>query len=717
MDFEINRLRDIRSSLKKCYAFTHRHDKKRLGYLKSELTSESNPFIKALSLDLHERFSIKDDYGKEKNYGLSKYTLKNIFFNNEKLNYNQDTITNLELYCEEIEEKINQEKKRNDIKNNDEGNSPKFHESNLSMDNSVTEKPNNDVTKNWYFSKKTIRPIIFFLVTVFIILILYLSTYQWLINNDHPKSDIQNTKKQKDDESGFIAKQSKCYFNNNDGYNILIMPFRKTVTVNNVSKNIGLIIEERLDKINTRDSLNLNIHYCSDFVYDKKATDGDDADYYRQIMKKYNANHIIYGNLQDIGLNENTLTTKLQVNYCTDYEEELISEFQCDKKYDYRLTTLNELFEGKLLENIEFVLYWNAIIAAYRGEEHKKALSYISIIEDSLNISSPKLLKIKAENTSNLGNIEESIKILNRIINTHEDYPNLAEIYIIRSILKVYIQDKSALEDAQFAASLTREPESYIYGQLATSYHLLNIDLEKAMNNYDKAIEFSENAKVKAQLMNAKQGVLHTTGRYEEALNLSEESIQLSPYSHCYWINKGLNQFALGNTQKALESIDYGISLNPNYTESYLYKAQLLENLGDKQGVINSLKKLMEIQPSYHTFLLLQSYYVVDRKFSEIIELSKILLEKEPKNVDLLWYQNQAYFFMGGCEFEIRKNTELIEKLSPTVFVIMNEQENYLDIKPMYDSLSGRSLEYKYINKPKGIDLEEFYNSDIFRFK
>src|SRR5690606_22959415 len=82
MVFEKKRLENLRVKLKECYAFNYKDEKERLGYLKSTKTSEKNPFLQLLSTDLSERF---EDVNK-KQTGFSPYTLRNLFFDINRLN-------------------------------------------------------------------------------------------------------------------------------------------------------------------------------------------------------------------------------------------------------------------------------------------------------------------------------------------------------------------------------------------------------------------------------------------------------------------------------------------------------------------------------------------------------------------------------------------------------------------------------------------------------
>lgn len=102
MENNIENLEALGERLKKCYAFLHKDDKNKLGHLYSTNKSEINPYFKALSLDLKDRFG--DDAS-----GFSTSTIRDIY----NLTYNakkRDTLINLELFCKEIEEEIKKEK-------------------------------------------------------------------------------------------------------------------------------------------------------------------------------------------------------------------------------------------------------------------------------------------------------------------------------------------------------------------------------------------------------------------------------------------------------------------------------------------------------------------------------------------------------------------------------------------------------------------------------
>lgn len=96
MEISLQRIEKLRVRLRSAFIKKHRNNPTTAAKERSTKVSERNPFLLALSTDLKDRFG--DD-----STGFSEYNLKKLFFNDTDLNYNEDTIIFLELFCEEIE--------------------------------------------------------------------------------------------------------------------------------------------------------------------------------------------------------------------------------------------------------------------------------------------------------------------------------------------------------------------------------------------------------------------------------------------------------------------------------------------------------------------------------------------------------------------------------------------------------------------------------------
>lgn len=62
--------------------------------------------------------------------------------------------------------------------------------------------------------------------------------------------------------------------------------------------------------------------------------------------------------------------------------------------------------------------------------------------------------------------------------------------------------------------------------------------------------------------------------------------------------NRGLAFLRLGELAKAHEDFNASVELNPDYTRTYLRRAELLEKKGDFGAAIADLHKVREIDPN-----------------------------------------------------------------------------------------------------------------------
>ena len=97
-----------------------------------------------------------------------------------------------------------------------------------------------------------------------------------------------------------------------------------------------------------------------------------------------------------------------------------------------------------------------------------------------------------------------------------------------------------------------------------------------------------------------KQGLqLILQGRYEEALEVEDKAIGLSPRdpnAHSY---RGSALFQLGRINEALACYDKVVRLVPNAAVAHYNRANALQRLGRHQDALLSLKTSLKLQPSY----------------------------------------------------------------------------------------------------------------------
>ncbi len=176
----------------------------------------------------------------------------------------------------------------------------------------------------------------------------------------------------------------KCIFTPNINKNqILILPF-KDINGEKDNEDIGFTIHKRFDSLNKADNLNIELKYCKEIVPNK-----EDELYFDELRKSYNSNHIIYGFYSD-RLRSNTKNDKTILNYITDYSDigSFISpKFTSNSIGLFKETSLEELNKGALQENLDFLIYYNAMLTAFDANKPYLVIKYCNIL---LNLKSDK---------------------------------------------------------------------------------------------------------------------------------------------------------------------------------------------------------------------------------------------------------------------------------------------------------------------------------------
>ena len=169
-----------------------------------------------------------------------------------------------------------------------------------------------------------------------------------------------------------------CIFNPDpEKHQILVLPF-KDIDGEKKKENIGHVISRRLDSLNKADTLNIKVRFCNKFN-----PDINEDSYFKKIKESYNADHLIYGFYSNHDNNEDKNSEKVVLNYLTSFSQEL---FKIPNNYTdsslgiFKQITLDEIGRGRLQENLDFLIYYNAMIASFKNNKFNKVLYYSNIL-------------------------------------------------------------------------------------------------------------------------------------------------------------------------------------------------------------------------------------------------------------------------------------------------------------------------------------------------
>ncbi len=87
-------------------------------------------------------------------------------------------------------------------------------------------------------------------------------------------------------------------------------------------------------------------------------------------------------------------------------------------------------------------------------------------------------------------------------------------------------------------------------------------------------------------------------GKFQEALNKTDEALTLQPGFALAWTQKAGLLVVLGNYSDAVTAADKAIELNPNISEAWASRADALNNLGKYEEALASGERSVEIDPS-----------------------------------------------------------------------------------------------------------------------
>ncbi|MGB3459620.1 MAG: P-loop NTPase fold protein [Halobacteriota archaeon] len=120
-------------------------------------------------------------------------------------------------------------------------------------------------------------------------------------------------------------------------------------------------------------------------------------------------------------------------------------------------------------------------------------------------------------------------------------------------------------------------------------------DYEKAVENYDKAIELNPNDE---KAWYGKGFGLGELERHEEAIACYDKAIELNPNYEKAWFNKGCELGDLEKHEEAIACYDKAIELNPNYEKAWYAKGNELGDLEKHEEAIACYDKAIELTPT-----------------------------------------------------------------------------------------------------------------------
>lgn len=189
------------------------------------------------------------------------------------------------------------------------------------------------------------------------------------------------------------------------------------------------------------------------------------------------------------------------------------------------------------------------------------------------------------------GNSEEGLKLINSVLETHEDH---VPAWLTRSLIHLELgKFEQALSDARQGLSLS--PENLQAALLVARGH-------RGLEQHQETLEFlgslPEDLQAEPELV-LERGYTHwLTKNYEAALRDVEAVLGERPEFVQAWYNRGLVAGMTNDDAGAIEAFTRALELNPQYTNAWYFRASSHERLGHIEEAVADYTRLLELKDS-----------------------------------------------------------------------------------------------------------------------
>lgn len=363
---------------------------------------------------------------------------------------------------------------------------------------------------------------------------------------------------------------------NNESYNVVFFPFYRFEYTEYNSDIEGVIISKILD-IRDIEGLNLQVQYYPN--YNIRSYSHAEA-----VGIELKANLVIWGELYE---NKFSVIKEIILKYLIVQNKHDIPGISRKGYSDiHRISSLYEIKEGTLLNDIDYILYWVIAFTEYHKKNYETALMYFNKIKNKNRISfellfyTSKCLLLQNSFINARNDIERALVI---------DPNNIRGICIYCIILMEIDKEfsKSYIE-AILEANGDEMMINLIYAHLL--YRSFQ-EKEQSIFYLEKAISIE-----KHYYSFYEYGcILHELEDYNGALNKLKLSIKMNPDSSAIHSTYGLVLFKVNKISSAKRHFEKAIKLNNQNIDAYHFYALLLFKLKKYQECINNFEKALEI--------------------------------------------------------------------------------------------------------------------------
>lgn len=288
----------------------------------------------------------------------------------------------------------------------------------------------------------------------------------------------------------------------------------------------------------------------------------------------------------------------------TDYWMDKAEEFAYNSSFEEVISSLDEAL--KTDPGNETILIREALYLGIVGKVNESSQTYekaLSILDEIL-LKDPDDAEAWQKKASVLGSLnrqneslaayEETLEAFNRRI--EKDSKDM-DAWIGKGNALLNLGKWDEARDA-YNEAIEVDPQDYhAWGRKAEVIGRIG-DINESMEAYDRTIELipANNTREQADYWMSKAEVLAIAGgRWAEALEAINHSLEIDPESRVNWRFKADILSQLGRKDEAIEAFDEVLNQNPEDAESWLWKANLLVEMKRYNESVEAYDKAIEL--------------------------------------------------------------------------------------------------------------------------
>lgn len=226
-------------------------------------------------------------------------------------------------------------------------------------------------------------------------------------------------------------------------------------------------------------------------------------------------------------------------------------------------------------------------------------------------------------------------------------------VVVILSLLSIRRNNDYASEFSIWDVTIRQRPNNpRAYNTRGLLYHELRADFDRAIDDYNKAIELDPTGDYAVYIYTNRGIAYAVKGNYDQAIRDYSKTIEFRPeYAQAY-SNRGNAYSKKGDFYQAIRDLNKAIELDPKKAATYYNRGSVYLAKGDHRRAISDYNKAIELDPK-----LADAYdnravvYQIKGDYDRAISDYSNAIKLNPKNAKT--YNNRGFTYLSKGELEL----------------------------------------------------------------